>query len=150
MADEKPPPIRARRWTPPPQPSGGPQQRFRSYRFIFRLLGLPVLGVAGVLIYRSVRERIELPACDSDRARHTLADVLKQLNLEPAELAPLKTVSTTKFDVVCSAVMPLPQGGFVAVDYSFYWQGNNANMRYSVAKKATNDTDDSNITPPAR
>lgn len=149
MADEKPPPIRARRWTPPPAPSG-PPQRFRSYRFLFRLIGIPVLAVAGVFIYKGLRDRLVLPACDSDRAKHTLADVLKPLKLEPTKYTPLKTVSATKFDVTCSAVLPLPQGGFVAVNYSFYWQGNNANMRYSVSKKATDDTDDSNITPPAR
>jgi len=149
MADENPPPLRARRWTPPPAPSGRPQG-FRSYRFIVRLLGLPVLAVAGVFIYQGLRDRFVLPACDSDRAKHTLADVLKQLKLEPTDYAPLKTVSTTKLDVVCSAVLPLPQGGFVAVNYSFYWQGNNASMRYSVSKKATDDTDDSSITPPAR
>src|SRR5579871_5927192 len=150
MADETPPPIRARRWTPPPQSASGPPQRFRSYRLILGLIGIPALAVLAVFIYQGLRERLELPACDSNVAKHTLADVLKQLKLEPTELAPLKTVSTTKFDNVCSAVMPLPQGGFVAVDYSFYWQGNKANMRYSVSKKATNDTDDSSITPPAR
>jgi hypothetical protein len=34
--------------------------------------------------------------------------------------------------------LPLPDGGSVAVDYSFYWQGSQANMKYSVARKTPN------------
>jgi hypothetical protein len=147
MADETPPPVRARRWIPPPAAKTAKPSQFRSYRFMLRLIALPVLAVAGVFIYQGLRDRMVLPECDSDRAKHTLADVLKQLKLEPAKYAPLKTVSSTKDNMVCSAVMPLPEGGFVAVDYTFYWQGNNSNMKYSVSKKAT---DDSDITPPAR
>jgi len=38
--------------------------------------------------------------------------------------------------VVCSALLPLPDGGSVAADFTFYWQGNMANMKYSVARRA--------------
>jgi hypothetical protein len=31
--------------------------------------------------------------------------------------------------------MPLPGGGSVVADYSFYWQGNKANMRYSIRRE---------------
>jgi hypothetical protein len=103
---------------------------------MFRLIGIPALAVAGVFIYSGLRDRLALPECDSDRAKHTLADVLKQLKMEPTKYEPIKTVSSTKNDVVCSAILPLPDGGNVAVDYTFYWQGDNANMRYSVARKA--------------
>jgi hypothetical protein len=146
MADETPPPIRARRWTPPPATPSSAPRPFRSYRFMFRLIGIPALAVAGVFIYQGVRDRIELPTCDSDRANHTLSDVLKQLKLEPSKYEPLKTVSSTKYETICKAVLPLPEGGFVSLDYQFYWDGNNANMRYSVGKQAT---DDSNVAPPA-
>jgi hypothetical protein len=147
MADETPPPVRARRWTPPPSTSGAKPSQFRSYRFMLRLIGFPVVAVVGVFIYQGLRERMVLPDCDSDRAKHTLTDVLKQLKLEPTKYAPLKTVSSSKYEVVCNAVLPLPGSGFVAVDYTFYWQGDNSNMRYSVSKKAT---DDSDVTPPSR
>jgi hypothetical protein len=32
-------------------------------------------------------------------------------------------------------VMPLPGGGNVVADYSFYWQGSKANMRYSIHRE---------------
>jgi hypothetical protein len=124
-------PLRARRWT-----GGGSTTRPNvSYRLIFRLLGLPILAVAGVIIYRGVEARLVLPACDSARAQQTLAEVLKELKLEPVTYAPIKTISSTKDKVVCNAVMPLPDGASVVADYTFYWDGNKANMRYSVRRQ---------------
>jgi hypothetical protein len=64
--------------------------------------------------------------------------VLKQLKLEPLRYEPLATVSKSNRQVVCSATLPLPDGGTVAVDYSFYWQGSQANMKYSVARQPGN------------
>jgi hypothetical protein len=146
MADDNPPPLRARRWTPPPS-AGGRSSPRKSYRFVFRLLGIPILAVAGVFIYSGIRDRLVLPDCDSDRAKKSLADVLQQFKYEPTTFAPIKTVSATKDQVTCNAVLPLPDGGYVAADFTFYWEGDKANMKYSVARKAT---DDSSITPPLR
>jgi hypothetical protein len=119
----------------------------KSYRFGLRLLGIPIVAVIGVFIYSGIRNRIVLPECDSDRAKKSLADVLQQFKYEPTTYAPIKTVSATKDQVACSAVLPLPDGGYVAADFTFYWEGDKANMKYSVARKAT---DDSAVTPPLR
>ena len=128
----KPPkPIRARRWSG----SASPPARPRPYRMAMRLIGIPAAAVAGVLIYRGVRDRLVLPECDSGRAKHSLADVLKQLQLEPTQYEPIKTVSTSKDQVVCNAVLPLPGGGSVVADYTFYWQGSSADMKYSISRK---------------
>ncbi len=101
----------------------------------FRLLGIPVLAVAGVILYRGLRSHFVLPECDSAAAKQTLAQVLKQLKLEPVHYAPIKTVSSSKDRVVCNAAMPLPDGGIVVVDYTFYWQGDKADMSYSVHRE---------------
>jgi hypothetical protein len=146
MADDNPPSLRARRWTPPPSAEVRSSPR-KSYRFVLRLLGIPILAVAGVFIYSGIRDRVVLPECGSDRARKSLAEVLQQFKYEPTTYEPIKTVSATKDQVVCSALLPLPDGGYVAADFTFYWQGDKANMKYSVARKAT---DDSSITPPLR
>jgi hypothetical protein len=136
MADDSAPkptsPIRARRWSPPPSSRGRP----RPYRFALRLIGIPAAAVAGVLIYRGVRDRIVLPECDSASAKQTLTDVLNELKLAPTRYAPITTVSTTKDQVVCNAVLPLPDGASVALDYTFYWEGGKTQMRYSIARKA--------------
>jgi hypothetical protein len=136
MADDNPPPLRARRWTPPPSVPGRSSPR-KSYRFVLRLLGIPILAVAGVFIYSGIRDRLALPECDSDRARKSLAEVLKELNYAPTKYEPITTVSTTKDQVVCNAVLPLPDGSSVAADFTFYWQGDKANMKYSVARKTS-------------
>jgi hypothetical protein len=137
MADESSPkqssPIRARRWLRPPS-SSSPR---RPYRFALRLIGIPAAAVAGVLIYRGLRDHFVLPECDSERAKHTLSDVLKQLQLEPTRYEPITTVSSTQDQVVCKALLPLSDGANVTVDYTFYWEGSNANMKYSISRKSS-------------
>ena len=136
MTSDDPPPLRARRWTPPPSVAGRSPPR-KSYRFVLRLLGIPILAVAGVFIYSGIRDRLALPECDSDRAKKSLAEVLKELNYAPTKYEPITTVSTTKDQVVCNAVLPLPDGSSIAADFTFYWQGDKANMKYSVARKTS-------------
>jgi hypothetical protein len=92
--------------------------------------------VLAVFLYRGLHAHLVLPECDSDTAKQTLAQVLRELKLEPVRYAPIKTVSSSKDTVVCSAVMPLPDGASVVADYTFYWQGNKANMRYSIHREA--------------
>jgi len=134
MTDENSPPLRARRWTPPPS-AGGRSSPRKSYRLVFRLLGIPILAVAGVFIYSGIRDRLVLPDCDSDRAKKSLAEVLQQFNYQPTTYSPIKTVSATKDQVTCSAVLPLTDGSSVAADFTFFWQGDKASMKYSVARK---------------
>jgi hypothetical protein len=122
-------PIRARRWS---APSSSPS-RFR--RLAFRLIGIPVLAVAGVLIYRGLHDHFVLPECDSERAKDTLADILKQLKYQPLRYEPIKTISSSKTEVVCNALLPLADGANLNVDYSFFWQGNTAEMKYSISRR---------------
>ena len=135
MAEDSSPkptsPIRARRWSASPSPP----ERPRPYRMALRLIGIPAAAVAGVLIYRGLRDRLVLPDCNSERAKHSLADVLKELKMEPARYESIKTVSSTKDQVVCNAVLPLPQGGSVVADYTFYWEAGTAHMKYSVSRQ---------------
>ena len=129
----KPPaPIRARRWSGPSSPPPA-----RSRRLALRLIGIPVAAVAGVLIYSGLRDHFVLPECDSDRAKRTLSDLLKQMKLEPTRYEPIKTVSSDKDQVACNAVLPLPDGASVAIDYTFYWDGGKANMKYALSRKSS-------------
>jgi hypothetical protein len=133
MAKQSPPGKRAS-----PSASGAAKSRLsKNNRLAIRLLVLPVLAVAAVLIFNGMRDRFDLPKCDSDRAKQTLTEVLKQLKFEPLRYEPIKTVSSSKDEVVCNAVLPLPDGATVVLDYSFVWQGNKANMKYSIARKSS-------------
>ena len=100
-----------------------------------RLFAIPVLAVAGVLIYRGLHDRFVLPECDLGRAKDTLADILKQLKYQPLRYEPIKTISSSKTEVVCNAVLPLADGANLNIDYSFFWQGNIAEMKYSISRR---------------
>jgi len=144
MADDNPSPqrstpLRPRRWRAPAQASHSP------YRFAFRLIGIPVIAVIAVMLYRGIQARLVLPECDSGTAIRTLSEVLKQLKLEPVRYAPIETVSSSKDAVSCHAVMPLADGANVVADYRFYWQGNKADMRYSIHRETPPGA---GITPP--
>lgn len=139
-APPKPPaPRRASRWSSPRSAPYSP------YRLAFRLIGIPVIAVAAVILYRGLRAHFVLPECDSGSAKQTLAQVLKQLKFEPLRYAPIRTISTAGDKVVCHAVLPLPDKGSVVVDYTFYWQGDKANMSYTVHREAAQS---SSLLPP--
>jgi hypothetical protein len=126
----KPPgPIRASRWS---LPRSAPAT---SNRLLFRLIGIPAVAFAGVLVWRGLQERLTLPECDSSRAKSTLSDVLKQLKVEPLRDEPIKTISSNKEQIQCSVVLPLSDGGNLNIDYSFFWQGSSAQMKYSISRK---------------
>jgi hypothetical protein len=145
MAGENPSPKRpvsgfARRWAATGSTAG------RSYRKSLRLLAVPILAVAGVLVYRGVQDRFVLPACDSARAKDTLADVFKQLQIAPLRFEPITTISTSKAEVVCNALLPLADGASVNIDYRFFWQGSAANMKYSISRR---EPQNSAVSPPS-
>jgi hypothetical protein len=133
MTSDNNSPLRAR---PSKYASRAAPPRSTKRRLALRLLGLPVLGVAAVLLYNGLSDYVVLPTCDSERAKKSLSEVLKQLNFDPVRYEPIKTVSSGKEEVVCNAVLPLPGGGNVVADFTFYWQGSKANMRYSISRKS--------------
>ena len=127
-----------------PQPPGSPRATrpdaaqpspARPNRLALRLIGVPLLAVAGVLIYRGLHDRFVLPECDLGRAKDALADILKQLKYQPLRYEPIKTISSSKDEVVCNALLPLADGANLNVDYSFFWQGHNAEMKYSLSRR---------------
>jgi hypothetical protein len=118
-----------------------PSQRFarssspgKPNRRLLRLVAIPVLAGAGLLIYRGLQERFVLPECDSSRAKDTLTGVLKGLDSAPLRYEPIKTISRNDKEVVCNAALPLPDGATLNVDYRFFWQGSSAQMKYSISR----------------
>jgi hypothetical protein len=127
------PPLRARRWSVPRQSPPN-----NSTRTLFRLIGIPALAIAGVLIYRGVQERFTLPDCDSSRAKNTLSSVLDQLKLGPLREDAIKTISSDKKQVACNVALP-SDGTVTNIDYTFFWQGSNVDMRYSISRRPASD-----------
>ena len=82
--------------------------------------------------YGGLRDYLELPQCDSDHAKEWLSQALQPFNFGTPHYESIKTISSSKQEVVCNAAVAFPNGSSIAVDYSFYWSGNKVNMRYSV------------------
>ena len=93
------------------------------------------LAVAAVLIFSGMRERFDLPECDSDRAKQTLSEVLKQFKIEPVRYEPIKTVSSTRTKSSATRFCHC-RTALRSLGYSFSWQGNKATMKYSVRRAA--------------
>ena len=113
----------------------------RPNRWLLRLIAIPVLAGAGLLIYRGLQERFVLPECDSSRAKDTLTSVLKGLDSAPLRYEPIKTISRNDKEVVCNAALPLSDGATLNVDYRFFWQGSSAQMKYSISRKEPKASD---------
>ena len=119
---------------PPRRGSSGKTPANRRRRLIVRILLLPILaGGAFVLFkYSGLRDYLELPQCDSDHAKEWLGQALQPFKFNQTGYESIKMISSSKQEVVCNAVLALPNGSNIAIDYSFYWSGNKVNMRYSV------------------
>jgi hypothetical protein len=116
----------------PQRKSGGTTPANRRRRLIFRLLALPLLAGAAFLLFNGLRDYVELPQCDSSHAKEWLGQALAPFKFDTTGYQSIKTISSSKQEVVCNAVLALPNGSNMAVDYSFYWSGSKVNMRYSV------------------
>ena len=114
-----------------------------------RLLAIPALAIAGVLIWRGAQERLTLPDCDSSRAKSTLGEVLKQLKVEPLRDEPIRQISSSKEQVACSVVLPLAEGATLNIDYTFFWQGSSVQMKYSISRRPGKGTAEGRPAVPA-
>jgi hypothetical protein len=121
-------PPSSRRGKSASPPAGGRR------RLIVRLLALPAIAVAAYVMftYGGLRDYLELPQCDSDHAKEWVGQALQPFNFGTPHYASIKTISSSKQEVVCNATLAFANGSNIAVDYSFYWHGSKVNMRYSV------------------
>jgi len=122
---------------PPPTPDAPakpPRSTFQ--RVAWGIFGVIFLAIGASQLYGVFRDNFTLPACDSQRAKDSLSKVIKEHKFEPVRYESVKEVSRTDDTVVCNAVLPLPDGVNLVADYSFFWEGSTAKIKYSLVRKA--------------
>jgi hypothetical protein len=120
--------------TPAAVPAAKPQGKF--YRIAWGVAGVIFLILGVTQLYGVVKSYFVLPDCDSQQAKDTLSGIFKEHKFEPVRYESIKTVSSDKNQVVCNAVLPLPDGANLIADYSFFWEGSTAKIKYSMHRKA--------------
>jgi hypothetical protein len=106
-----------------------------------RLLMWLIYGGAGIfavlvllMVVGIVMQIGELPGCDSKNARDTMSNVFQEQKLSLTKYNEIKTVSSSKDEVVCQASLAIKGGGTLIADYTFYWDDSKPKVRYSLSR----------------
>jgi hypothetical protein len=121
---------------PAAPPAAAPSKSKKIYGWAITAGAVVIMIAGGVQVYEAVRENFVLPECDSKRAKDTLSNVFKEHKFEPLRYESVKTVSANDQEIVCNAVLPLPDGVNLVADYTFFWEGNTARIKYSLVRRA--------------
>jgi hypothetical protein len=117
-----------------PASAAKPQSKFR--RIVWGIGGLIAIAVGATQLYSAFQGVLFLPGCDSQNAKDTLSGIFKEHKFEPTGYDSIKTISSSKDEVVCNAVLPLPDGANLIADYNFFWEGKTVKVKYSMHRKA--------------
>ncbi len=110
---------------PPPPPTRWPK---RAAQAGIGVVALALLAVAGV----KIPDFFVLPACDAQRTRDTLHDLLQRKAPGPIGLSDFSTISHDKTEYRCSAEIAV-NGDHATVGYRSYWDGWSAIVRVTGA-----------------
>ena len=112
----------------PEQPAGAVRASARWPRYALRgAVAVALLALIGLGALK-LSERLILPACDSQRTRDTVHDLLQAKSTNPIELADFITLSRGKNEYRCSAEITV-NGDSARVGYRSYWDGWTAFVR---------------------
>lgn len=120
---------------PPPAPAAKPP-RSKFFRWTMGIIGAVVVVIGAAQVYSAIQSFFTLPACDSQRAKDSLSGAFKEHKFEPLRYETIQTISTSPDEVVCNAVLPLPDGVNLVADYTFFWQDKSARIKYTLRRRA--------------
>jgi hypothetical protein len=120
----------------PSAPTPAAKPRSKLSRIVWGIVGLAAIALGASQLYSALKGMYVLPDCDSKSAKDTMAGIYKEHNFEPGDYTSIKTVSSSKDEIVCNAVLPLPDGVNLIAEYTFYWENNSPKVKYSMHRKA--------------
>jgi hypothetical protein len=101
-------------------------------------LAYGIFGVLAVVVVLAVAGNVmeigNLPGCDSQRSRDTMSNVFKEQNISLTKYNEIKTVTSSKDEVVCQASLAVTGGGTLIADYTFYWEDSKPKVRYKLTR----------------
>jgi hypothetical protein len=103
-------------------------------RFVYPILAFVFIVVSLIRVYNFFFP--SLPSCDGSVARDTLSDIFKRDNLQASSYEQVKTLTTSKDELTCSASLKMSDGAIMEIVYRIYWQGKDAYV--AIASKALN------------
>jgi hypothetical protein len=131
MTDQGPPPA------PPMPPAETPPITARSpaVRRIPILVAIALLVIAALIAAANYITRNDLPKCDSRNAKDSLSDIFQAKNIDAKRYNEIKTVSTTKEEVLCNATLTLQDDSVLEIDYRFFFEGGTKKVQITAARE---------------
>jgi hypothetical protein len=121
--------------TPPIPPTETPPARSPAMRWTQIVVGIALLVVFAVIVVGKYITRNDLPACDSTDAKDSLSDIFKAKNVDAKRYNEIKTVSTTKEEVLCNASLTLQDDSVLEIDYRFFFEGDTKKVQITAARE---------------
>ena len=103
---------------PPPQVK--PQPAWQKYvKLISAIVVIAVLALKYITAYTTSGD---LPACDSQGAKDGLSNIFKQAKIDFSRYISIKTLTSTKEEITCNAVLAKSAGGTADIDYRLFFE----------------------------
>lgn len=96
-------------------------------------VGIMVAIVFGLITIAKIITWNDLPGCDSKVARDSLSDLFKQHKIEATRYNEIKTITTSKDEVTCSASLALKAGTTLSIDYRLFYEDGKRRIRITRA-----------------
>jgi hypothetical protein len=114
--------------------TGKPPVRSRIIRWVQIFTGIALIIIVGLIMIANYITKDDLPGCDSNDAKSSLSDIFKSKNIQATRYNEIKTVSTSKEEILCTASLTLQDASLLEIDYRFYFEDKTKKIQITAAR----------------
>jgi len=129
MTDQNSPPAPAA-----PEPAK-PPARNRILHWVRIVIAVVILGNFAIYAINKFVTRNDLSGCDSEEAKNGLSDVFTSKSVQAKRYNEIKTVSTSKEEVLCTASLTLEDESILEIDYRLYFENKGQMVQITAARE---------------